>query len=163
MLPPVKKSTVVLSHQHPPTYLFRIFETFLLRIFACKQCLICPYFSPDSEEKTFSLEKAILWFEVKNVLILNLLQTCTFLFHMMLIDGLESCGLLVDYCDVFISCLESHSEGTHSLQRIHWWASDVMLNLCKSVLMKKQTYLHVGWPEGEYIFSIFSFLGEPFL
>ncbi len=30
------------------------------------------------------------------------------------------CGLLVDYCDVFISCLDSHSDGTHSLQRIHW-------------------------------------------
>uniref|UniRef100_A0A8C2B6F3 Glutamate receptor interacting protein 2a n=1 Tax=Cyprinus carpio TaxID=7962 RepID=A0A8C2B6F3_CYPCA len=27
----------------------------------------------------------------------------------------------VDYCDVFISCLDSHSDGTHSQQRIHWW------------------------------------------
>ncbi len=26
----------------------------------------------------------------------------------------------VDYCDVFISCLDSHSDGTHSLQRIYW-------------------------------------------
>ncbi len=26
----------------------------------------------------------------------------------------------VGYCDVFISCLDSHSDGTHSLQRIHW-------------------------------------------
>uniref|UniRef100_A0A673MWF3 HECT-type E3 ubiquitin transferase n=1 Tax=Sinocyclocheilus rhinocerous TaxID=307959 RepID=A0A673MWF3_9TELE len=34
----------------------------------------------------------------------------------MLTDGLEWCGLLVDYCDVFISCLDSHSDGTHSLQ-----------------------------------------------
>ncbi len=41
-------------------------------------------------------------------------------FHKMLIDGLEWCGLLVDFCDVFISCLDSHSDGTHSLQRIHW-------------------------------------------
>ncbi len=43
------------------------------------------------------------------------------------------CGLLVDldYCDVFISCLDSHSDGTHSLQRIHWRASDVMLNFSK--------------------------------
>ncbi len=31
----------------------------------------------------------------------------------MLTDGLEWCGLLVDYCDVFISCLDSHSDGTH--------------------------------------------------
>ncbi len=40
--------------------------------------------------------------------------------HKTLIDGLESSGLLVNYCDVFISCLDSHSDGTHSLQRIHW-------------------------------------------
>ncbi len=39
----------------------------------------------------------------------------------------------VDYCDVFISCLNSHSDGTHSLQRIHRWASDVMLHLSKPV------------------------------
>ncbi len=25
----------------------------------------------------------------------------------------------VDCCDVFISCLDSHSDGTHSQQRIH--------------------------------------------
>ncbi len=51
----------------------------------------------------------------------------------------------MDYCDVFISCLDSHSDGTHSLQRIH-----------KSVLMKKQTHL--------LLMSLFSancyFLGE---
>ncbi len=45
---------------------------------------------------------------------------------------LEWCGLLVDYCNVFVSCLDSHSDGTHSLQGIHWWASNVMLNLSKS-------------------------------
>ncbi len=33
----------------------------------------------------------------------------------------------MDYCDVFISCLDTHSDGTHS----------------KSVLMKKQTHLHL--------------------
>ncbi len=38
----------------------------------------------------------------------------------MLIDGLELWELLVDNCDVFISCWDSHSDGTHSL---HWWAS----------------------------------------
>ncbi len=39
---------------------------------------------------------------------------------------------------VFISCLDSHSDGTHSLQRIYWWASDVMQNLSKSVPVKKK-------------------------
>ncbi len=42
------------------------------------------------------------------------------------------------YCYVFINC---YSDGTHSLQRIHWWASDVMLNFSRSVQMKKQTHL----------------------
>ncbi len=59
----------------------------------------------------------------------------------MLTDGLEWCGLLVDYCNGFSSCLDSHSDGTHSLQRIHWWASDVMLNFSKSLLMKKETHI----------------------
>jgi len=31
----------------------------------------------------------------------------------------------VDHCDVFISCLNSYSDGTHSQQRIHYKASDV--------------------------------------
>ncbi len=40
-------------------------------------------------------------------------------FHSMLTDDeLESCELVVDYCDVFISCLDSNSDGTHSPH--HW-------------------------------------------
>ncbi len=38
-------------------------------------------------------------------------------------------------------------------------ACDVMLNFYKSVLMNKQTHLHLG----EYIFSKFSYLDELFL
>ncbi len=39
----------------------------------------------------------------------------------------------VDYCDVFISSLDSHSDGTHSLQsNIHCWESDAMLHFSKS-------------------------------
>ncbi len=57
---------------------------------------------------------------------------------------LESCGLVVDYCEGFMSCLDSHSDGTHSLQRIQWRASDAMLNFSKSVQMNKQTHLHLG-------------------
>ncbi len=33
-------------------------------------------------------------------------------------------GLLVDYCDVFTSCLDSHSDGTHSLQI--WWRNKLI-------------------------------------
>ncbi len=34
----------------------------------------------------------------------------------------------MDYCNVFISCLDSNSDGTYSLQRIHWWVRDVTLS-----------------------------------
>ncbi len=62
-------------------------------------------------------------FYVKSVLMMDLFLTnSSFCLLQMLTDGLEWCGLLVDYCDVFISCLDSHSDGTHSLQRIHCWA-----------------------------------------
>ncbi len=40
--------------------------------------------------------------------------------------------------------MDSHSDGTHSLQMIHWWACDVMLNFSKSVLTKNQTHIW-GW------------------
>ncbi len=31
----------------------------------------------------------------------------------------------------WISCLDSHTDGTHSLQSIQWWTSDEMLNFSK--------------------------------
>ncbi len=64
----------------------------------------------------------------------------------------------VDYLWIMflIGCLDTHSDGTHSLQRILWWASDEML-LMKSVQMKEQIHLHLGWPEGEFIFTKLSF------
>ncbi len=73
------------------------------------------------------------------------LQTCSFSLHKMLIDELEWCGLLVDYCDVFISCLDSHSDGTHSLQRIHQWASDVILHFSKSDEETNSSTSQIPW------------------
>ncbi len=67
---------------------------------------------------------------------MDLLKTRSFSLHKI--------GVVWITCDVFISCLDSHSDGTHSLQWIHWWASDLMLNFTKSVQMKKQTHLHLG-------------------
>ncbi len=72
------------------------------------------------------------------------LQTCSFSLQKTLINGLEWCGSLVDYCDVFINCLDSHSDGTHSLQmRIHWWESDGM-----------QHFTPKSWLEAEYSISL---------
>ncbi len=85
-----------------------------------------------SQKKLIVLE-ALLWIMDLNVLMLDLFLTNT-------ACGFSRCWLMywsgADYlwvtCDVFISCLDSHSDGTHSLQIIHWWASDVMLHLSKS-------------------------------
>ncbi len=53
-----------------------------------------------------------------------------------------TCGLL---CFFFISCLDSLSDGTHSLQSIHWWAGDVMLHFSKSFLtINKLVYILDG-------------------
>ncbi len=58
----------------------------------------------------------------------------------------------VDYCDASISCLDSHSDGTHSVQRIHWWATDAMLHFSKSVLMKKKLiYILDGLMMSKYL------------
>ncbi len=67
---------------------------------------------------------------------------------------------LVAYCDVFISCLDSHSDGTHSLQSIHWWASNATYI---AVPMENKSHIHLGWSKGEEMFSNFNFWGELFL
>ncbi len=88
-----------------------------------------------------------------------ILQTHSFSLHKTLTDGLEWCGLLVDYWDVFISCLDSHSDGTHSLQRIHWWASDVILNYSKSDEESNSSTYWMAWGRVHFqqIFSYYSF------
>ncbi len=75
--------------------------------------------------------------------------------RMMLTNVLEWCGLLVDYCDVFISCLDSHSDGTHSLQRIHCWASDVMLHLSDKETNSSTSWMAWGWGHIQLIFIFF--------
>ncbi len=62
----------------------------------------------------------------------------------------------------FISCLDSHSDGTHSLQRIQQGTNDVLLNFSQSVQMKEQSDLHLGRPLAEGI-SFSKLLGELFL
>ncbi len=98
-------------------------EKLFWTVFVSKWCFICAYFSPDSDRRNY-LKLKTSW--------LVFLQTQLSLYTKKT-DRPESCGLLVDYCYVFISCLNSYSDGTHSLQRIHWWASDVRLHLSKIV------------------------------
>ncbi len=58
----------------------------------------------------------------------------------------------------------SYSYGTHSLQRIRWWASDVLINYSderKSLLMKKHSstsWMAWGWVHFQQLFFIFGFI-----
>ncbi len=71
---------------------------------------------------------------------------------------------VVDYCYVFYRLFGLIlTAPIHSLQRIYWSASDVMLNFSKSAPMKKETPPPLGRPESKYIFSTFSFLSKLFL
>ncbi len=107
---------------------------------------------------TFSVEKPILWIEdlyfskeqLFKIVLMNLFLTNTQLFA----SWTGSCGLL-DYCDVFIRFLDSHSDGTHSLQRIHWWSSDVMLflQICSDEETNSSTScIAWGWVNIQQIF-----------
>ncbi len=63
----------------------------------------------------------------------------------MLVDGKESHRLL--WC-----FYQSHSDGTHSLQRIHWWASDVMLNFSDEETNSFTSWMTWGWVHFQQIF-----------
>ncbi len=115
--------------------------------------------------QTNAPEKAKLWiedsyfsqkqrFEVQNILMVDLFLTNThsFWLHKMLTDGLEWCGLLVDYCDVFISCLDSHSDGTHSLQTVE----DPLLSKCCNatflqICSDEETNSSTSWKAWEWV------------
>ncbi len=62
---------------------------------------------------------------------MDLLQTLSFSLHKTLIDRLESGGLHVNYSDVFISCLNPPSDGTHLLQR---WDCTHLLQIGEQVV-----------------------------
>ncbi len=67
---------------------------------------------------------------------------------------------LVDYCDVFINCLDSNSDGIHSQSKyllVSKWCNDIFLLIC-SYEETVSFWLAWGW-----VTSTFSFLGELYL
>ncbi len=46
---------------------------------------------------------------------------------------------------VSISCLDSHTDGTHSLQSIHCWVTDAMLHFSKSDEETNSSTSWVAW------------------
>ncbi len=54
----------------------------------------------------------------------------------------------------FISCFDSYSDGTHSLQRIHCWASDVMLHFSKSDEETNSSKSWMAWGWAHFRFGV---------
>ncbi len=54
----------------------------------------------------------------------------------------EKSGLFWWFC---FSCFDSHSDGTHSLQRILCWASDVMLLFSKYETNSSTSWIFIFW------------------
>ncbi len=112
----------------------------------------------DNRGWTFSLEEALLWFKQWFKLKHHdgygpYALKLSFSLHKIKIDGLESCGLL--WCFYLLFGL--------SFWRHPFTAEDPLLSKwsnAKLLQMKKQTHLHLGWPEGAYIFSRFLLLGK---
>ncbi len=104
-----------------------------------KQICWCILMWEDNRRWTFSLEEKLLWTCIlvrsdKNVLI-NLFLTNKQLFTSQDVNWWTG---VVWIFVMFLSAVWTHSDGTHSLQRIHWWAGDVILNFTKSVPMKNE-------------------------
>ncbi len=97
----------------------------------------------DNRRWTFSLEETLLWLmdSYFSALMMDL-----FLTNMQLLFQDINWWTAV----VWITCLDSHSDGTHSLQSIHCWASGAMLHFSKS---DDETHLYHLWSEGKHIFQ----------
>ncbi len=92
-------SSAVLLHQKPPTYLFWLVN-----------CLICADFSPDSDNMTFQWNRWSLKYEKPHDY---------FVFTKQYLNWWVVWIIVI----VFISCLDSHSNGTHSPHHLphHQW------------------------------------------
>ncbi len=124
----------------------------------------------DNRRWTFSLEEAILWimdsyfsqkwwFEVKNIFVMDLFLTNTHLFTLQDVNWwtgvLWIIVMFLSAVWTLILTAPIHRRGSMGEQVMQYYISQN--------LMKKQTHLHIGWPESEDILSKFSFLGELFL
>ncbi len=135
--PLTSKSTDIINYN-----CFRLWQNF--SFFSCTllgQCLFLFWFRQDDVFHWIKqYNRLVFYLEVmvwsSKYLIDNFVYYKHFFFffsHKTFIDGLESWGLLVDYCDVFISCLDSRSDGTHSLYMdplASKWRNAKFLKMC---------------------------------
>ncbi len=51
--------------------------------------------------------------------------------------------------------MASYADGTHSLQRIHWWASAKFLQICSDEETNSSTWMAWGWVHFQQIIIFF--------
>ncbi len=75
--------------------------------------------------------------------------SCSFLFHKTLSDGLEWCGLLMNYCDVLISCLDSFWRHPFTAEDtlVNMWCNAKSLQICSDEETNSSTY----WMSWEWV------------
>ncbi len=86
--------------------------------FACKWCLICAYFSPDSDKMNFSLEKAVLWIDDSYFSRKQLFEVKIFTLHLHLADAFIQSDLhciQVTFFFYILSALAFPGNRTHDL------------------------------------------------
>ncbi len=101
--------------------------------------------SSESGEKYAQIKHSL---QLKTVQII-FLQTCRFSLHKTLIDGLEWCGLLMDYCDVFISCFCSFWRHPFTAEHplVSKWCNAKYLQICSQEkwICDLHWTVHVYW------------------
>ncbi len=73
------------------------------------------------------------------------------------VSGVDYLWIIVMFLSSFWTLLLTppiHWRGSVGKQMMESWNQ---VHYSKSVFVKKQTCLHLGWPEGEYIFIVFHF------
>ncbi len=142
----MKSPSPVLSH-------IKIQPLICLELF----CLESGDFSQDSEEITFPLETTLWimdsyfsqkqWFEVKTT---DLFLTNTQLLSSQDVNWWTGVVWIIV---MFLSAVWTHSDGTHSLQRIHWWASDTFLQICSDEETNSSlSWVTLGWTHFQVFF-----------
>ncbi len=121
----------------------------------CKGIDVCDFYRNSSPKNSFLKTDLVkFWSSAVGAVRLSVQIADKNRFHKTLIDGLEWCGLLWCFYQLF-----GLSFWRHPFTSDEPLGEQVMYcNFSKFVQMKKQAHLHLGWPESEYIVSKLHFL-----
>ncbi len=134
-------------------------------VLTCKRFLICADFSPDSDQTTFHLRKRYgLWTRIlfKNILMMFfVLQTRSFCLLKMLTDGLEWCGLLWCFYQLFGLSFWRHPFTAEDLLVRQWCNATFLQIWWRNKLLYIADDLRVGTFLANFHFRVnYSFKGH---